>query len=82
MISPKNKPNSNPIQTQSKPISAQKRGYQSQTNPIQTQFCPKNQGGKPNYKRQTGLYTNREYDKTDKMGDLENFTFLAFLKSK
>jgi hypothetical protein len=33
-ISPKNKPNSNPIQTQSKPILTQKSGYQSQTNPI------------------------------------------------
>jgi hypothetical protein len=30
----KNKPNSNPIQTQSKPILAQKLGGQTQSNPI------------------------------------------------
>jgi hypothetical protein len=33
----KNKPNSNPIQTQSKPILAQKSGGQSQFKPKQTQ---------------------------------------------
>jgi len=35
-ISPKNKPNSNPIQSQSKPIFAQNQGWQTQTNPIFT----------------------------------------------
>jgi hypothetical protein len=34
----KNKPNSKPIQTQSKPILGQYQGWQSQTKPIQTQF--------------------------------------------
>jgi hypothetical protein len=34
MISLKNKPNSKPKQTQTKPILAQKAGGQSQTNPI------------------------------------------------
>ena len=34
-IPSKNKPNSNPIQSQSNPILAQKSGGQSQTNPIQ-----------------------------------------------
>ena len=38
MIKPKNKPNSNPIQTQTKPILAQKSGGQSQFKPKQTQF--------------------------------------------
>jgi hypothetical protein len=37
-ISPKNKPNSNPIQTQSKPILAQYQGWQSQFKAKQTQF--------------------------------------------
>jgi len=37
-VSLKNKPNSNPIQTQSKPILSQKSGWQIQTNPIQTQL--------------------------------------------
>jgi hypothetical protein len=42
MISLKNKPNSNPIQTQTKPILSQNGLYQSQTKPKQTQyvFCP------------------------------------------
>jgi hypothetical protein len=38
MILLKNKPNTKPIQTQSKPILAQYQGWQSQTNPIQTLF--------------------------------------------
>jgi hypothetical protein len=36
-IPQKNKPNSNPIQSQTKPIMNQKLGGQSQTNPIQSQ---------------------------------------------
>ena len=39
-IPPKNKPNSNPIQSQSKPILAQKSGGQSQFKPNQTQTNP------------------------------------------
>ncbi|GAG56284.1 unnamed protein product [marine sediment metagenome] len=39
-----NKPNTNPIQTQSKPIKAK-------TNPIQTQFKPNSNPIKPNFKR-------------------------------
>jgi hypothetical protein len=39
MISLKNKPNSNPKQTQSNPILAQKSGWQSQTNPKQSQLA-------------------------------------------
>jgi hypothetical protein len=38
MISTKNKANSNPIQTQTKPISAHYEGDQSQTNPIRLLF--------------------------------------------
>ena len=39
-IPPKNKPNSNPIQSQSKPILAQKLGGQTQTNPISLRDLP------------------------------------------
>ena len=40
-IPQKNKPNSNPIQTQTNPILAQKQGLIMRTKPIQSQSCPR-----------------------------------------
>ncbi|HIJ53199.1 MAG TPA: hypothetical protein HPP66_08605 [Planctomycetes bacterium] len=59
----KNKPNSNPIQTQTNPIKTNKM-------PKQTQFKPKTNPIKPNFKRYLAKMGHHELKYIDRLGQL------------